>query len=47
MEMIFMVTVIYIAINVSVPKRTVQKIQSSCSENKALCRNDFPFGQVH
>ena len=45
--MILMVTVFYLAINASVPKLTVQKIQSSYSENKALCRNDFPSGQIH
>ena len=47
METILLVTVIYLAIIASVPKLTVQKIQSSCSENKALCKNDFPFGQIH
>ena len=46
MEMTLMITVIYLAINPSVPKLTVQKIQNSYSENKALCRNDFPFGHV-
>ena len=43
MEMTLMITVIYLAIN---PKLTVQKIQNSYSENKALCRNDFPFGHI-
>ena len=36
MEMIFMVTANYLAINKSFPKLTVHKIGSSCSENKGL-----------
>ena len=37
-EMIFMVTLIYLAFNESVQKLTVHKIGGSCSENEALCK---------
>ena len=43
MEMIFMVTAIYLAINKSAQKLTVQKIGSNGSENKELLKKSLKF----